>query len=155
YTFNEATTRRLVGLYADLNLHYKQMLYLGITARNDWSSTLPSANRSFFYPSVNGSFIFTELLQGSSISNILNYGKLRASWAQVGNDANPYLLATYFNKTDIAGGFGNTTFPFNGIPGFTKGNRIGNPDLKPEITTAYEVGTELNFLNNRLSVDFS
>src|SRR5690606_19272225 len=84
-----------------------------------------------------------------------NYGKLRASWAQVGNDANPYLLATYFNKTDIAGGFGNTTFPFNGIPGFTNGNRIGNPDLKPEITTAYEVGTEMNFLNNRLSVDFS
>src|SRR5690606_2306428 len=68
---------------------------------------------------------------------------------------NPYLLATYFNKTDIAGGFGNTTFPFNGIPGFTKGNRIGNPDLKPEITTAYEVGTELTFLNNRSSVDFS
>jgi len=155
YTFNERTTRRLVGLYADLNLHYKQMLYLGVTARNDWSSTLPAANRSFFYPSVNGSFIFTELLQNSSISNILNYGKLRASWAQVGNDANPYLLATYFNKTDIAGGFGNTTFPFNGVPGFTKGNRIGNADLKPEITTAYEVGTELNFFNNRLSLDFS
>lgn len=155
YSFNERETRRLVGLYGELNLDYKRMLYLGFTARNDWSSTLPAENRSFFYPSVNGSFVFTELLQGSSISNILSYGKLRASWAQVGNDANPYLLRTYYNKTDIAGGFGNTTFPLNNIPGFTRGNQIGNPNLKPEITTAFEVGTELNFLDNRASIDFS
>jgi TonB-linked SusC/RagA family outer membrane protein len=155
YSFNERTTRRLVGLYGELNLDYRHMLYLGVTARNDWSSTLPEGNNSFFYPSVNGSFVFTELLQGSSLSRILNYGKLRASWAQVGNDADPYLLRTYFNKTDIAGGFGNTTFPLNGIPGFTKGNTIGNAGLKPEITTAFEVGTELNFLDSRISVDFS
>ena len=154
-TFNERTTRRLVGVYSELNLDYRHMLYLGVTARNDWSSTLPPENRSFFYPSVNGSFVFTELLQGSSVSNILNYGKIRASWAQVGNDADPYLLRTYFNKTDIAGGFGNTTFPLNDIPGFTKGNRIGNMQLKPEITTAFEVGTEMNLLDNRVSIDFS
>lgn len=154
-TFNERTTRRLVGVYSELNLDYRHMLYLGVTARNDWSSTLPPENRSFFYPSVNGSFVFTELLQGSSISNILNYGKIRASWAQVGNDADPYLLRTYFNKTDIAGGFGNTTFPLNDIPGFTKGNRIGNMQLKPEITTAFEIGTEMNLFDNRVSIDFS
>jgi outer membrane receptor protein involved in Fe transport len=155
YNFNERTTRRLVGVYSELNLDYRHMLYLGVTARNDWSSTLPPENRSFFYPSVNGAFVFTELLQSSRISNILNYGKIRASWAQVGNDADPYLLRTYFNKTDIAGGFGNTTFPLNDIPGFTKGNRIGNMQLKPEITTAFEVGTEMNFFDNRISVDFS
>lgn len=155
YSFNERTTRRLVGLYGELNLDYRHMLYLGVTARNDWSSTLPANNRSFFYPSVNGAFVFTELLQGTSFNRILSYGKLRASWAQVGNDADPYLLRTYFNKTDIAGGFGNTTFPLDGIPGFTKGNRIGNAGLKPEITTAFEVGTELNFFENRVSVDFS
>lgn len=155
YTFNEYSSRRLVGLYSQLNLAYRNMLFLDATARNDWSSTLPKANRSFFYPSVSGSWIFTELLNGTAIDRILNYGKLRASWAQVGNDANPYLLNTYFIKTDIAGGFGNTTFPFNGIPGLTQDIRIGNPNLKPEITTASEIGTELNFLDNRISVDFS
>ncbi|SEK63975.1 TonB-linked outer membrane protein, SusC/RagA family [Chitinophaga rupis] len=155
YTFDERQTRRLVGLYGELNLDYRHMLYVGFTARNDWSSTLPPGRNSFFYPSVNGSFVFTELMQGSAFTHILNYGKLRASWAQVGNDANPYLLRSYYRKTDIAGGFGNTTFPFNGVPGFTVDNQIGNPDLKPEITTAFEIGTELNFLDNRLSVDFS
>ncbi|SFN70768.1 TonB-linked outer membrane protein, SusC/RagA family [Chitinophaga sp. YR627] len=155
YTFNSRTTRRLVGLYADLNLSYKSMLYLGATARNDWSSTLPKNNNSFFYPSVNGSFVFTELTKESGLAKILNYGKVRASWAQVGNDADPYQLLTYFNKTDITSGFGTITFPFNNIPGFTYSNLIGNPALKPEITTAFEVGTELNFLDNRLSIDFS
>ncbi|HEU4551423.1 MAG TPA: SusC/RagA family TonB-linked outer membrane protein [Chitinophaga sp.] len=156
YTFNEYSSRRLVGVYSQLNLAYRNMLFLDVTARNDWSSTLPKKNNSFFYPSVSGSFVFTELLQGSAFTEkILNYGKLRASWAKVGNDANPYLLNTYFIKTDIFSGFGNTTFPFNGVPGLTQDIRIGNPDLKPEITTASEIGTELNFLDNRLSVDFS
>ncbi|KAA2244679.1 SusC/RagA family TonB-linked outer membrane protein [Chitinophaga agrisoli] len=155
YTFDEYTSRRLIGLYGQLSLAYRNMLFLDATARNDWSSTLPVNNRSFFYPSVSGSWVFTELLNGTSFSRILNYGKLRASWAQVGNDANPYLLNTYFVKTDITSGFGSTTFPFNGVPGLTQDSRIGNPNLKPEITTAYEVGTELNFLDNRISVDFS
>lgn len=155
YTFDDYSQRRLVGLYSQLTLGYRDMLYLDVTARNDWSSTLPKGNNSFFYPSVSGSFIFTELMKGSKINEILNYGKLRASWAQVGNDANPYLLGTYFIKTSIDGSFGQTIFPFNGVPGLTQDARIGNPDLKPEITTAFEVGTELNFLDNRLSVDFS
>jgi TonB-linked SusC/RagA family outer membrane protein len=155
YTFNSRSIRRLVGVYADLNLSYKNMIYLGATARNDWSSTLPKNNNSFFYPSVNASFVFTELTKETGISKVLSYGKLRASWAKVGNDADPYLLATYYNKTDIAGGFGNITFPFNGNPGYTYGNEIGNPTLTPEFTTAFEIGTELNFLDNRISVDFS
>lgn len=155
YTYNEYGNRRLVGLYSQITMGYRDMLFLDLTARNDWSSTLPEANNSFFYPSVSGSFVFTELLGNSGIGNVLRYGKLRASWAQVGNDANPYLLNTYFARTDIDGGFGRTTFPLNGVPGLTQSARIGNPDLKPEITSAYEVGTELNFWNNRLYVDFS
>ncbi|ASZ10056.1 SusC/RagA family TonB-linked outer membrane protein [Chitinophaga sp. MD30] len=152
---NNYTIRRLVGLYSELNVDYKSMLFLGVSARNDWSSTLPKANNSFFYPSVNASFVFSELFQGTSFANVLNFGKVRASWAQVGADADPYLLTTTFNRTIIQSGFGNTTFPFNGVPGLTLGGTIGNPDLKPEITTAFEVGTELNFLDNRISVDFS
>jgi TonB-linked SusC/RagA family outer membrane protein len=154
-SYNEYSNRRLVGLYSELNLDYKNMLFLGATARNDWSSTLPIGANSFFYPSVNASFVFSELLSGTKASNIINYGKLRASWAQVGNDADPYLLRTYYSKTDITSGFGGTIFPLNSIPGYTLGNRIGNSGLRPEITTAMEVGTEIGFLNDRIFVDFS
>ncbi|MBL7699106.1 MAG: SusC/RagA family TonB-linked outer membrane protein [Chitinophagaceae bacterium] len=154
YTYNEYSNRRLVGLYSQLALDYRDMLFLEMTARNDWSSTLPEANRSFFYPSISTSFVFTELLKGG-LADFFNYGKVRASWAQVGNDANPYLLNTYFSRNPIESSFGSTTFPFNGVPGLTQGSRIGNPDLKPEITTAYEAGAELSFLNNRVYIDFS
>jgi outer membrane receptor protein involved in Fe transport len=142
-------------VYANLDLSFRQMLYFDATARNDWSSTLPVNANSFFYPSVSGAFIFTELLKGSAITNILNYGKIRASWAQVGNDAGPYLLYTTYSQGNISDGFttgGNTIFPFNGVPGFMINNLLGDPDIKPEITTSREVGTELGFLNNRLSV---
>ncbi len=152
---NFRSMRRLVGLYGELNLAYKSMLFLGATARNDWSSTLPAANRSFFYPSVNGSFVFTELLKDSKVGEFLTFGKIRASYASVGNDADPYLLKTYYARTQILGGFANTLFPFGNTPGLTIGNTIGNPNLKPERTDAFEVGTELNFWDNRLSLDFS
>ncbi|MES2773100.1 MAG: SusC/RagA family TonB-linked outer membrane protein [Bacteroidota bacterium] len=152
---NYNSKRRLVGLYADLNLSYKNFLFLGATARNDWSSTLPEQYNSFFYPSVNGSFVFTELLKNGSTSKWLNYGKLRASWAQVGNDADPYLLTSYFGATTINGGFGTTVFPLGTVPGYTMGNQIGNPNLRPEITSAFEVGTELGLFRNRVSIDFS
>lgn len=152
---NFYSKRRLMGLYAELNLSYRNTLFLGATARNDWSSTLPAANRSFFYPSVNGSFVFTELMKDTKVGEFLTYGKVRASWAKVGNDADPYQLKTYYSKAVIAAGFANTTFPFNGIPGLSLNNVIGNPNLKPEITTAFEVGTELGMWDNRVSIDFS
>jgi TonB-linked SusC/RagA family outer membrane protein len=156
YGFNEFSQRRLIGLYGQLTLGYKDLLFLDLTGRNDWSSTLPKNNRSFFYPSASASFVFTELLKESAALDFLNYGKLRASVAQVGNDAGPFLLQNYYNRPTINnGGFGTTTFPFNGVPGLTTFGRIGNPNLKPEITTAYEIGTELSFLSNRLYIDFS
>ena len=149
------TRRRLIGLYADLNLSYKNMLFFEATARNDWSSTLPPANRSFFYPSVSLSFLFSELLKKSEAFGFLSYGKLRTSYAQVGNDTDPYQLMTTFSRSEVFGSFGSTTFPFNNIPGLMSGSTIGNPDLKPEKTGSYEIGTELGFFNNRLSLDFS
>lgn len=152
---NSISRRRLVGVYADLNLSYKNFLFLGATARNDWSSTLPKQGYSFFYPGVSASFVFSELLKNSSVANWLQYGKLRSSWAQVGNDADPYLLESYFGKTTINGGFGSTVFPFGTVPGYTLGNQIGSANLQPEITTAFEVGTELGLLKNRMTVDFS
>ncbi len=144
--------RRLVGLYADLNLSYKNMLFLEGTARNDWSSTLPVKNNSFFYPSVSGSFVFTELI---APNKILSYGKLRASVAKVGNDTDPYQLLNTFARGTINGNFGSTIFPFGNVAALQAGTTLGNANLKPEITTAYEVGTELSFLDNRLGVDFT
>lgn len=154
YTGN-ISNRRLVGLYSDLNLSYKTFLYLEGTARNDWSSTLPVANNSFFYPSVSGSFVFSELLKNNSTWDFLSYGKLRSSYAMVGNDTDPYQLATTYSSTKISGSFGNTTFPFGNVPGLMASSTIGNPDLKPEKTTSFEIGTELGFLKNRLTADFS
>ncbi len=155
YNYNEYSRRRLMGLYAQLTLGYQDLIFLDLTARNDWSSTLPKNNNSFFYPSASASFVFSELLKDGKLGDVLNYGKLRASVAQVGNDANPFLLQNYFARPEIEGNFGSTTFPFNGVPGLTRFGRIGNPNLKPEITTAYEIGAEANLWNNRLYIDFS
>ncbi len=154
YATNYHSTQRRVSVYGDLNLAYRNMVYLDATARNDWSSTLPVDANSFFYPSVSGSFIFSELLKGSTIEKILNYGKLRASWAQVGNDAGPYQLTTGYSQASIADGYtnGNTIFPFSGVPGLMINSTLGDARIKPEITTSREIGTELGFLDNRLSV---
>ncbi len=147
--------QRLVGFYADLNLSYKEYLFLEGTLRNDRSSTLPLDNYSYFYPSVSGSFVFSELLKNSGISNFLSYGKLRASFAQVGSDTNPYELTTTYGKTSVNGSFGSTTFPFGNVPALQVGSTLGNATLKPEQTTSFEIGTELAFLQSRLSIDFS
>ncbi|OQP48961.1 SusC/RagA family TonB-linked outer membrane protein [Niastella yeongjuensis] len=155
YNYNEYSQRRLMGLYAQATVGYKDMIFLDLTARNDWSSTLPENNNSFFYPSASASFVFSELLKDGKLGDIINYGKVRASVAQVGNDANPFLLNNYYARAEIDGSFGSTTFPFNGVPGLTRYGRIGNSNLKPEITTAYELGAEMNLWNNRLYVDFS
>lgn len=144
--------RRLVGVYGDLNISYKNYLYLQATARNDWSSTLPKETNSFFYPSVSGSFVFSELLENK---NILSYGKVRANWAQVGADTDPYQLISIYNRGEIAASFGNTTFPFGNVAGLMADATIGNAFLKPEITTSFEVGAELGFFNNRLYADLS
>ncbi|WP_436831397.1 SusC/RagA family TonB-linked outer membrane protein [Parapedobacter sp. DT-150] len=140
--FNQAITeRRLVGVYGDIRLGYKNMAYLSVTGRNDWSSTLPIQNRSFFYPSFSGSFVFSELIQPN---DILSFGKLRASWARVGKDAPAYQTNTYLfgPELTIGGGFRNY---------WTR----GNDQLKPETTTSMEIGTELRFLQNRLGLDFA
>lgn len=94
--FKDGTTKkRLVGTYGEIGASYKDIAFITLTGRNDWSSTLPIENRSYFYPSVSGAFVFTELMKRS---NILSYGKLRASWAQVGKDANAYATLTYVNN---------------------------------------------------------
>lgn len=141
--FDDATSKkRLVGVYGEARASYKNLAYLTFTGRNDWSSTLPLDNRSYFYSSVSGALVFTELLPKN---DILSFGKVRASWAQVGKDADPYATLTYLESPIVYGGYtgvGNV---------WTKGNSI----LKPEIQTAWEIGTELRFLNGRLGLDWT
>lgn len=143
-----ATKKRLVGAFGEFRASWKNMLYLTVSGRNDWTSTLPLENRSYFYPSVSGSFVFTEALQrlGWLDDSVLNFGKLRASWAKVGKDTGVYELETALWPTgtylDGTVGVGNT---------WTR----GNDKLKPEMTKSTEIGVELSFFKNRLHIDYA
>ena len=141
FSYSNLNRVRRVGVFGDAKVGYKNYAFLGVTLRNDWSSTLPIQNRSFMYPSYSGSLIFTELFEKNSI---LSYGKLRASWAEVGKDAPAYQTATYLKDVQmtVGGGFRNEW-------------TIGNPNLKPEKTQSFEIGTDLKFFNNKLGVEFT
>jgi len=145
--------RRLIGAFAQLNLSYKDYLFLSANARNDWSSTLPIGKNSYFYPGVNASVVMSRLigLEGTSIS----YFKLRGAYGKTGKDAPVYSLKSIgvSSNTDLA--FGNIALPLNNVSSFELGNTIGNSDLKPELTTEYEIGTEVRFLKDRIGLDFT
>lgn len=137
--------KRLFGLYGELRASYKNMFFLNVTGRNDWTSTLPVENRSYFYPSIGGSFVFTEMLKDAR-PDWLDFGKVRASWARVGKDANPYVTNTYLWKpVEYLGG----------IVGAGNNWQKGNPFLKPETTGSFEVGAELRFFKGRLGIDYA
>ncbi len=135
--------KRLVGVYGEVRASWKNMLYLTVTGRNDWTSTLPTDNRSYFYPSVSGSFVFTELLPEN---NVLTFGKVRGSWAEVGKDTDPYTTNTSMWSIQVING------NFIGI-----GNswEAGHRFLKPEKQRAWEVGAELKFFNGRFGIDYT
>lgn len=141
YTHPEKQVR---SLYGAVNLGYKGMLYMDVTLRNDWSSTLVKGNNSYMYPSVSGSFIFSNLLKNNSI---LSFGKVRASWAEVGGDTEPYMLNL---------NYGVLPYTFNGKPlGDITSTSIPNRNLKPTRTYSYEFGADVRFLNNRLGLDIT
>jgi TonB-linked SusC/RagA family outer membrane protein len=130
------------SVYGSLQVGYKNALFLDLTARNDWSSTLPSIGRSYFYPSVSVSAVVTDLL--NTPKYFLSYGKVRASLAQVGNDADPYQLAQTFR----AGGSWNSS-----LPEYYENLVISNANLKPEITTGLELGLDMKFFKNKIGLD--
>jgi len=140
-TVSQFSSKKLINsVYGSTSLAYNNYLYLDLTARNDWSSTLPSNNNSYFYPSIGGSFIFTEAIKGIP-NNVLSLGKLRASYAVVGNDTSPYQLIPTYSFNDI---YNNQAFA-------SLSSTYYNPDLKPEKTGSYEYGIDLSFLKNRLT----
>lgn len=130
------------SLYSSVNLSYQDYLFLGVTGRNDWSSTLPANNRSYFYPSLSLGFSITEAFNIES--DKFTYGQLRGSWARVGSDTSPYQL----NRTYSAGSFNNVSI-------FNPSSTLPPINLKPEQTTSYEVGAELRFFGDRLGLDIT
>jgi TonB-linked SusC/RagA family outer membrane protein len=134
------SVRRIVGVFGSLNADWKKTVFLNITGRNDWSSTLPVKNFSFFYPSISLGYEFTKTLNLGDDS-WLSYGKLKMSYADVGKDTSPYRLFSPLQSNTFIGG------------GFRGGFFGNNPDLKPETRRSYEVGLDLQFLKNRLRLD--
>ncbi len=156
---NFFSRRRLYGVYSDLGIGYGDFLFLNVTGRNDWSSTLPANNQSYFYPSVSASFVFTQLMDqmGINTNGIISHGKLRANYAQVGGDTDPYQLNfAYTPLTNTFGQYGlNLTYPFNGVQAYAATDIIPPADLRPERQNSYEVGLEIGFLNDRIGLDVS
>lgn len=135
--FSSYTWRKAIySAYGLINLGYKNLLYLDVTARNDWSSTLPAENRSYFYPSASLSVLMSSILDQPEI----DMWKIRAGWAQVGNDSDPYSL---FPVLGNAGAW-------DGVTRLTRPGSLLTSDLKPEISTSFEIGTDLQMFNNRL-----
>ncbi|HMR16786.1 MAG TPA: SusC/RagA family TonB-linked outer membrane protein, partial [Mariniflexile sp.] len=140
-----STERRTNSIYGTFQINYDGYLFVDFTGRNDWSSTLSKKNRSFFYPSVSTSFVFTDMFtkQGVDLPGWLTFGKIRASYATVGNDLPPYqLYNSYFIGNDANG---NTTAGTN--------NTLFNPDLRSELIKSKEIGFEGRFFKNRLGLD--
>ncbi len=153
---NAYTRRRLVGAYGEVGVSYKSLLYLTVTGRNDWSSTMPANHKSYFYPSVSGSFLFSELLPKN---NVLSYGKLRANFAMVGSDTDPYALSLTFSPQSSYFlqylGSDAGKIPHGGLLAYSVTGTYPSPGLEPQMKTEYEIGTDLRFFNNRLRLDFT
>lgn len=142
-TFTERETRSIFGT---LQFAWDEWIALDLTARNDWSSTLPKNNCSYFYPSANLSWVFSDMMRryDMGLPSWITFGKLRLSAAQVGKDTDPYVLYNYLTYTQGVNG-----------PEISYPKIKANPDLKPEISSAYEAGLDMKFFNNRLGFDFT
>lgn len=155
--FEESMIRKqLVGWFGELFFRYKHILYLNLSGRNDWSSTLPKDNNAFFYPSFNMGLEFTEWF-GLTDSDLLSYGKLRASVSMAGNDAAPFLTQTYFDNAVADGDnlLPGVEFPAYGANALERSSVLGNPDLKAETTFAYEWGLDLKLWKGKFDLSFS
>lgn len=140
YKLPKPNDKQVNSVYALANLSYKDMIFLDVTARNDWSSTLPSQNRSYFYPSVASSFVLSDIFKIKS--DQLNFWKLRLSWSQVGNDTYTYMLDKYYENSSFVGSVESPLL-------------FQNPNLKPEMITNIEGGMDFTVLKNRLTFNFT
>lgn len=137
--------KEIQSVFGNVELGYENYLFLNLQGRNDWSSTLPKGNNSYFYPAADLSFILTDAFNIQS--SAFNYGKIRTSYGQVGSDTDPYKTSFLYSLT----GLSMNSFPMGEVLGST----IPNANLKPQRKTSFEIGTDLSFLNNRVSLDFT
>jgi TonB-linked SusC/RagA family outer membrane protein len=141
---HELRKKRINSLYGQAQFGYRNLLFVDVTGRNDWSSTLPEDHNSYFYPSISTSVVVSDLVP--SLQNTpLAFAKLRGSWARVGNDADPYQTGLVYSSATAWGG----------SPNFTVPNALPNTGLKPEETTSIEFGTDLRFFRDRLGLDIT
>lgn len=145
---NSNNNQRVVGFYGNVNLSFREMLYLNLSARQDYASNLPAGNRSFLYPSAGLSFVLTEA--APSLQKLFTFAKLRANYAEVGQLGQLYVNGVGYSAANVG-----YQFPINGVAGFLPSATSISPDLRPENTRSVEVGTELRFLRNRISVDYT
>ena len=136
------TKKAINSFYGFLSMSWRDMIFIDVTGRNDWSSTLPVNNNSYFYPSVSASVLLNELIDFGAARNVVNLVKLRGSFAQVGHDTQPYRTTDYLSSSDFAGNYQ--------IPG-----TMNNANLRPEIVSSWEVGLDLRMFRNRLGVDLA
>lgn len=142
-TENSFIKKTVNSLYAAANLGFRNYLFVDLTARNDWSSSLPSDNRSYFYPSAAVSAIITDIFDVKSA--VLSFAKIRAGWARVGNDTDPYRLASTYKYEN----------PWGSTPSLSENNALLNANLKPELTSSYEIGTDIRLWQNRIGLDMT
>ncbi len=143
--------RRSIGVFGDLTLGWDETVFLDVTGRNDWSSTLPKGANNFFYPGATLSFIFSRIVPAN---DILSFGKVRVAYGKTGNDADPYQTSTSYIQSDSYLRYGDgVKFPLNGTNSFRKSATIGSSSLKPEMTKEVEVGLDVRFLNDRIGLD--
>lgn len=136
--------KALYSVYGKVGLSWKSGIYIDVTGRNDWSSTLPSDSRSYFYPSVSGSFIPTAFY--NPIEEVLDFWKIRASWTVAKKDLDVYDINRVFEvATDVWNGMSTATYP----------TKLRDPNIKPETENSYELGTDFRFFNNRLGLDYT
>ncbi len=152
---NSLFEKRLIGIYAQATVGYKEQLYLTVNARNDWSSTLPIDNNNFFYPGANLSWLASQTFDMRDSK--LSFLKFRVAYGETGADALPYQIYPTIQQGNIPATtgmpYGSITFPIAGVNGFTITPSIGNPGLKPIITKELELGVEAKFFDNRIGLD--
>ncbi len=148
--------RRLVGALAQADLNYREMVYLSLSARNDWSSTLPIENNSFFYWGANTAVILSQMIPALQNNKTVNFLKIRAAYGKTGNDAGVYLTNPYYYLGySVTSGFGSIQMPLDGVNGGTSSTRKATTDLKPEMSTETEFGIDARFFQNRVNIDLS
>jgi len=155
--YNNIFNRRTVGLFYNVNFNYRRELFLEIAGRNDWSSTMALGRQSYFFPTVNGGWVFTERLQGSGFKeHFMNYGKIRVAGSGAGNDALSYANNNAgYVQAPFRSAYGMVNSPFNGIPTYQINSVFGDGTLRPERTREFEVGTDLAFFRDRINASFT